>query len=378
MEVVMAYSWSIRCGMNDLVPSTQPLKRFGGMSCIDVMYQRLPLCCRTGQVPASGAIVSKTIAILACPGVQLLDVSGPMDVFAEANRQLGRDCYRLLVVGTAARAIESSSGIRLMPNATIRESPGRLNTLLVAGAPGIADAPVNLSMLDWLRKAARSSQRYGSICSGAFVLAASGLIAGRRITTHWNVAAELMQRYPDLIVETDALYVRDGPVCTAAGVTAGMDLALALVEEDLGRELAMKVAAQLVMFFKRPGGQLQFSRHGAAELTGRSTLQELQRWIGAHPGEDHAIATLADRVGLSPRHFARVFHHEVGMPPAEYVERTRVEAARRLLETGNSAPKRVAADCGYADVNGLRRAFVRRLGVTPADYRRRYQATGRD
>ncbi len=316
----------------------------------------------------------KTIAILACPGVQLLDVSGPLDVFAEANRQAGRARYRLRVVGLSARAIESSSGVRVLPDATVRDPPGRLDTLLVAGAPGIAEAPVQLGLLDWLRRGARGARRYGSICSGAFLLAASGLLEGRRVTTHWNVAAPLQERYPDLLVETDALYVSDGPVRTAAGVTAGMDLALALVEEDLGRELAMRVAAQLVMFFKRPGGQLQFSRRGAAELAGRAALQELQRWIGAHPEADHSVAALAARAGLSPRHFARVFQQELGISPAKYVEQARVEAARRLLENGRDTPKRVAARCGYTDANGLRRAFLRHLGITPAGYRRLYGA----
>ncbi|MET3650465.1 GlxA family transcriptional regulator [Dyella japonica] len=317
--------------------------------------------------------MTRTMAILALPGVQLLDVSGPLDVFAEANRRMGKTVYRPMVVGTSTRAIESSSGVRLMPDLTIREPLPRFDTVLVAGAPGMANAPANLSALDWLRRAARRSRRYGSVCNGALVLAASGLIEGRRITTHWGVVDALRERHAGIDVEPDALYLRDGPVCTAAGVTAGMDLALALVEEDLGRDVAMQVASELVMFFKRPGGQLQFSRHGEAELVGHAAIQELQRWIGANPGEDHSVAALAERAGLSPRHFARVFHQEVGVPPAEYVEQVRVEAARRLLEIGREAPKRVASLCGYADVNGLRRAFMRRLGVTPADYRRMHR-----
>ncbi|KLD64879.1 GlxA family transcriptional regulator [Dyella japonica] len=315
----------------------------------------------------------RTIAILAFPGVQLLDVSGPLDVFAEANRRLGKTVYQPLVVGTSTRAIESSSGVRLMPDLTLRDPLPRFDTVLVAGAPGMAHAPVHLSALDWLRRAARRSRRYGSVCNGALVLAASGLIDGRRITTHWGVVEVMRERHPQIQVEPDALYLRDGPVCTAAGVTAGMDLALALVEEDLGRDVAMQVASELVMFFKRPGGQLQFSRHGEAELAGHAAIQELQRWIGAHPGEDHSVAALAKRAGLSPRHFARVFHQEVGVPPAEYVEQVRVEAARRLLELGQEPPKRVADMCGYADANGLRRAFMRQLGVTPADYRRMHR-----
>jgi transcriptional regulator GlxA family with amidase domain len=315
----------------------------------------------------------RTIAILAFPGVQLLDVSGPLDVFAEANRRVGKPVYQPLVVGISTRAIESSSGVRLMPDLTLRDPLPRFDTVLVAGAPGMANAPVHLSALDWLRRAARRSRRYGSVCNGALVLAASGLIDGRRITTHWGVVDVMRERCPQIQVEPDALYLRDGPVCTAAGVTAGMDLALALVEEDLGREVAMQVAGELVMFFKRPGGQLQFSRHGEAELAGHAAIQELQRWIGAHPGEDHSVAALAQRAGLSPRHFARVFHQEVGVPPAEYVEQVRVEVARRLLELGQEPPKRVASLCGYADANGLRRAFMRQLGVTPADYRRMHR-----
>ncbi|WP_198651434.1 GlxA family transcriptional regulator [Dyella sp. C11] len=317
--------------------------------------------------------MSRIMAILALPGVQLLDVSGPLDVFAEANRRLGRDVYRPMVVGASARAIESSSGVRVMPDLTIRDDPPRFDTVLVAGAPGMARAPSHVSAIQWLQRVAKRSRRYGSVCNGALVLADTGLIEGRRVTTHWGVVDVLKERHPGIDVEADALYVRDGPVCTAAGVTAGMDLALALVEEDLGRDVAMQVASELVMFFKRPGGQLQFSRQGEAALAGHATIQALQRWIGAHPEEDHSVAALAERAGLSARHFARVFHQEVGVPPAEYVEQVRVEVARRLLEAGKEAPKRVAALCGYADVNSLRRAFVRRLGVTPADYRRMHR-----
>lgn len=314
--------------------------------------------------------MSRTVAILACPGTQLLNVSGPLDVLAEANRLRGHEEYQLVVVGTSRRSIESSSGARLMPDASIHDPIEQYDTVLVAGGPGMPAAPLNLAVLEWLRQAATRSRRYGSLCNGAWILAASGLAEGRRVTTHWNVVEPLKAAHPGILVEPDVLYVRDGPVCTAGGVTAGMDLALALVEEDLGHELAMNVASQLVMFFKRPGGQLQFSRHGAAELSGQAVIQELQRWIGANPGEDHSIVALAQRAGLSPRHFSRVFHQEVGVPPAEYVELVRVEAARRLLEAGRYTPKRVAGLCGYADVNGLRRAFRRRLGITPADYRR--------
>jgi transcriptional regulator GlxA family with amidase domain len=313
-----------------------------------------------------------TIAILAPPGVQMLDVSGPADVFAEANRQTGREVYRVTTVGTEPRAITASSGMRFLPDRSVLDDLADLDTLLVAGSPDLPQAAVDLTVVEWMRRQSARARRYGSICSGALLFARTGLLDHRRVTTHWKVASLLAERHPTLTVEADAFVVRDGPVCTAAGVTAGMDLAIALVEEDLGRDVAMAVAAELVVFFRRPGGQMQFSRHGAAAPAGRGALQELQRYVATHPAEDHSVGSMAARVGMSARHFARIFRHEVGMTPAEFVEAMRVEAARRLLEEGNESPKRVAARCGYADVNGLRRAFVRRIGVTPADYRKRH------
>jgi transcriptional regulator GlxA family with amidase domain len=226
-------------------------------------------------------------------------------------------------------------------------------------------------VVDWLRKITPGVRRFGSVCSGAFFLAATGLLNGRRITTHWAVADRLAQAFPSINIDADAIHVRDGRLRTAAGVTAGLDLALTLVEEDLGRDVAMRVAAQLVMFFKRPGGQMQFSRKGETALVGRSALQEAQRWIVSNPAADHSVARLAQRMGLSPRHFARLFRQEVGITPATWVEEARVTAARRLLESGG-APKQAAAQCGFADSDTLRRAFVRVVGITPAEYRKRY------
>lgn len=313
-----------------------------------------------------------TIAILAPPRVQMLDVSGPADVFAEANRQTGREVYRVVTVGTAPLAVTASSGMRFLPDRSVFDDIEQMDTLLVAGSPDLAQAAVDLTVVDWMRRQSARARRYGSICSGALLFARTGLLDGRRVTTHWKVAALLAERHPSLRVEADAFVLRDGPVCTAAGVTAGMDLAIALVEEDLGRDVAMAVAAELVVFFRRPGGQMQFSRGGEAAPAGRGALQELQRYVAAHPAEDHSIASMAARVGMSARHFTRIFRHEVGMTPAGFVEAMRVEAARRMLEDGIDSPKRVAARCGYADVNGLRRAFMRRVGVTPAEYRKRH------
>jgi transcriptional regulator GlxA family with amidase domain len=337
--------------------------------------------------------MTRTIAILAMPGVQLLDVSGPLDVFAEANVQAGKDAYRLCVVSGVADVICSSSGVRLLADYVIGDGDrgvsdwgasdwgasdrgasdrGDIDTLLVAGSPKAAEDRPGPILIEWLRSTAPVARRYGSVCSGAFLLGAAGLLDGRRVTTHWAVAERLAQAYPSATVDEDALYVRDGPLRTAAGVTAGLDLALALIEEDLGRDVAMKVAGQLVMFFKRPGGQMQFSRRGEAGPAGRSALQEVQRWIAANPAEDHSVANLAGRLGLSPRHFARLFRDEVGITPAAWIEAVRVTAARRLLEAGQDAPKQVAARCGFADADTLRRAFVRHVGVTPAEYRKRF------
>lgn len=320
--------------------------------------------------------MAKTVGILALPGMQLLDVSGPLDVFAQANIETGRETYDLRVIACAPGPVRSSSGARLLPDAVAGESDMRLDTLLVAGGPQAWRADPSPALLDWLRGQARLARRFGSVCTGAFVLARAGLLDGRRVTTHWAAAGTLADAYPTLRVDADAIYVRDGKLRTAAGVTAGLDLALALVEEDLGREIARAVAAQLVMYFRRPGGQMQFSRRGEARPAGRSALQEAQRWVAANPAQDHRVAELARRAGLSPRHFARLFRAEVGMTPAAWVELARVSRARELLETGEEVPKQVALKCGFANVDTLRRSFVKHVGVTPAEYRRRHAGPG--
>lgn len=315
----------------------------------------------------------KTVLVLATPGVQLLDVSGPLDVFAEANRQARRSAYRLRGVATRSGPVESSSGVRLLADASTEDGPPRdVHTMLVAGTPDAADASLPADTLEWVRATSRRARRFGSVCSGAFVLAAAGLLDGRRATTHWAVAERLAERYPRVTVDADAFYVRDGRCRTAAGVTAGLDLALAFVEEDLGREVAVRVAAQLVMYFKRPGGQTQFSRDGRAAPAGRSVLQELQRWVIANPAEPHRVPELARRAGLSPRHFARLFRNEIGTTPALWVQSARVTAARHVLELPDASPKEAAKRCGFADLHVMRRAFLRFVGVTPAQYRKRF------
>ena len=316
---------------------------------------------------------TKTVVLLALPGVQLLDVAGPLDVFAEANVQASQTVYKLLIAAAWPGPITSSSGVRLMPDRIIdRDIDESIDTLLIAGCPNAAETPLSGLVASWLKRRAPRARRFGSVCSGAFFLAEAGLLDGRRVTTHWAVAEQLAARYPSVKVEPDAIQISDGKLRTAAGVTAGLDLALALVEEDLGRSIAMKVASQLVMFFKRPGGQMQYSRKGEAVPVGRAALQELQRWVAANPALDHSVASLAGRMELSSRHFARLFRNEVGATPAAWVDEARVSAARSLLEKGTEAPKQVASHCGFKDADILRRAFVRRVGVTPAEYRKRF------
>jgi transcriptional regulator GlxA family with amidase domain len=215
-------------------------------------------------------------------------------------------------------------------------------------------------------------RRIGSVCSGAFILAEAGLLDGRRATTHWGWCKELAQRYPRVKVDPDPIFVRDGSIYTSAGVTAGMDLALALVEEDHGRELALRVARQLVLFLRRPGGQSQFSAQLAVQAADREPLRELQAWIADHLNQDLSVEALADRVAMSPRNFARVFSREVGVTPARFVEQARVEAARRRLEESAHGVDAIASQCGFGTAESMRRAFLRRLHVPPSAYRHRF------
>jgi len=313
------------------------------------------------------------IAILAFPRFQLLDVAGPADVFAEAARQLGDpQAYQVQVISAREGLLTSSSGLRLAIDATVATHQGAIDTLLVAGSPDIDDMASDAQLQNWLRRQTLTVRRYGSVCTGAFVLAATGLLEGKRVVTHWNSTARLAADYPGTCVEADAIYLKDGKLFTSAGVTAGMDLALAMIEEDHGRELALRVARGLVMFLKRPGGQSQFSAHLAAQTAERSGIRELLDYILANPKDDLSVPALASRAGMSERSFARVFRSETGTTPAEFVEKVRIDAARRLAEESDLPAKRLADAVGYANVDGFRRAFGRRLGVSLVEYRKRF------
>jgi len=315
----------------------------------------------------------RRVVIVVFPWVQSLDVLGPAEVFGTATRIAGGDGYEVEVVAGAAGPLRTSS-VSLHPDLTFDECRGPIDTLLVAGGRGVHEAGRDESFVAWLTAAAGRSRRVGSVCTGAFMLARAGLLDGRRATTHWASCDELSRRHPEVTVEADPIFVRDGNVVTSAGVTAGMDLALALVEEDLGREIALETARWLVMFVKRPGGQAQFSAQLAAQMAEREPLRELQQWIPDHLDADLSVPALARRACMSERHFARAFRDETGMTPAVYVEAARVERARIALETGELPVETVARQAGFGTVETMRRAFRRRVGVSPAGYRSRFRS----
>ncbi len=286
--------------------------------------------------------MTRRIAIVGFPGAQSLDIVGPLEVFAGADRAAGgaRPAYRVELLAPGGEPILCSSGLTLVPDAGVRGRRGAIDTLVVAGGEGTRQAMSDPGLLRAIGSLARRSRRVTSVCTGAFLLGAAGLLDGRRATTHWRWCDLLARQFPRTRVEPDRIFVRDGELWTSAGVTAGMDLALALVEADLGRDLALEVARHLVVFVRRSGGQSQFSAQLAAQVAERDPLRDLQTWIQEHPDATLSVPSLAARAGMSPRNFARVFRREVGVTPAAYVEQVRVELARRLLETGGGFDRR--------------------------------------
>jgi transcriptional regulator GlxA family with amidase domain len=309
------------------------------------------------------------VAIVVFPGVQPLDAVGPHEVFAGANR-LGGD-YDVDLVAPTAGAVVAESGLTL--HAEPLGAPDTVDTLLLAGGAGVRAAADDADLVAWVGETAVHAERVATVCSGTFLAAAAGLCDGRRVTTHWARAEQLARRHPRAEVDPDPIYQRDGDLWTSAGVTAGIDLALALVEEDHGPEAAQTIARWLVMFLRRPGGQSQFAVPVWAEPAPPGPVRQAQDLVHADPGADWRVAELADRVGLSPRHFSRAFTEQVGQSPGHYVATVRVEAARRLLEQEPRATTAtVARRCGFGTAESLRRAFLRRLGVPPEQYRRRF------
>jgi transcriptional regulator GlxA family with amidase domain len=310
------------------------------------------------------------------PDAQILDASGPVEVFSLANR-LGRERgprYEVTVVAPEAGPVATSSGLPLVAGRSIRQATGPVDTLIVAGGLGTRAAMRDARLVSWIRRTAPRARRVASVCSGAFLLGEAGLLDGRCATTHWALCDALQRRYSRSRVEPDPIFVRDGKVSTSAGVTAGMDLALELVEEDGGRDLALSVARWLVMFLRRPGGQSQFSVQLRSQVAERRGLRDLQTWIAEHLADDCSVPALARRAGMSPRNFARAFQREIGVTPAAYVEAQRVEEARRLLETADLSVAEVAAACGFGRVETMHRAFRRGVRVSPGQYRRHFRA----
>ncbi|MBV9883504.1 MAG: DJ-1/PfpI family protein [Sphingomonadaceae bacterium] len=318
------------------------------------------------------------VSIFAPPDVHLLEIAGVRDALFEANRKLqSGEPYRVRLVSEHGTPMESASGMTFVPDAGLREATEPSDTLIVAGAYDVPDRQSE-EVTRWLRAQAAQSRRYGSACTGAFLLARAGLLSGRCVTTHWQYAERLAAEHPDIRVEPDRIFVRDGPVFSSAGVAAAIDLTFSLIEEDHGRALALWVARRLVVFMKRPGGQSQFSMALTAQTAAVGPIDRIRLHIHENPRGGLGLAALAEVAGTSPRNLARLFNSELGMSPAAYVELTRVDIARRLLE-GTAWPiKMIAHSAGFGSTATLRRAFLRRIGVTPLEYRQRFQTTSDD
>ncbi|HEX4986580.1 MAG TPA: helix-turn-helix domain-containing protein [Burkholderiales bacterium] len=319
----------------------------------------------------------RVVEVVAFPGAQLLDVAGPLQVFASANdalRAAGRPpAYAVRVVAESS-PVPTSSGLCLVvrrPGA----AGGAIDTLIVSGGAGVHEAARDRRLLTWLRRRATRAKRVASVCSGAWLLAAAGLLDGRRAVTHWDECGALAHAHPKVRVEVDPIFIEDGKVWTSAGVTAGIDMSLAMVERDVGHAVAIAVARDLVVFLKRPGGQSQFSTALSLQH-GDDRLDRLHGWIAGNLAADLSVPALAARAGMSERTFLRYYAAATGRTPARAVESLRVEAARQLLATTRVPVKRVAARCGFGSEETMRRSLLRQAGVTPGEYRARFSSAG--
>jgi transcriptional regulator GlxA family with amidase domain len=328
------------------------------------------------KLPRSAPSRVRVVELLTFPLVQLLDVTGPAQVFASANDFVltsgGLPPYELKVVAQGGAQVTASAGLKLSTQSLPLEGSA-VDTLMVAGGRGVEAAAADPVIVDWVQMRAKRARRIASVCTGAFLLAASGLLDGRRAATHWSHCAELARRYPKVRVESDPIFVHDGSVWSSAGVTAGIDLALALVEEDLGPTVALAVARFLVVFMKRPGGQAQFSTALALQAAD-DKFGALHEWINKHLGDDLPLPVLAEQAGMSERSFSRHYAEATGLTPARAIERLRVEAARRLLAESGLPAKRISQRCGFGSEETMRRSFLRLLAVTPQEYRTRFSA----
>jgi transcriptional regulator GlxA family with amidase domain len=317
----------------------------------------------------------RTVAVAIFPGVQALDVAGPVDVFSEANQFLpDEQRYEVTLLSAERGAVRASNGMTLTADATFEQTNQTFDLALVAGGPALPDSEPEARLTHWLGNVAARCRRYGSICTGAFALGHAGLLDERNVTTHWQHAAQLATRFPRARVDYDRIYLRDEGLVTSAGVTAGIDLSLALVAEDHGPRTALAVAKRLVVFAQRQGGQSQFSPYLTAPADETSPVARVQAHVMEHIGENFTVKQLADVAGMSARNFARIFVQETNVTPHEFVERARVDAARKQLESTAAALKTIAYDCGFGTADRMRIVFARRIGVTPMQYRERFRS----
>ncbi|THK34099.1 GlxA family transcriptional regulator [Ensifer sp. MPMI2T] len=319
-------------------------------------------------------MAKQVVAIAIHEGVQALDVAGPVDVFTEANNFVdASDRYETILVAADRDPLRASNGMRLLGDVTFEDARGGFDVILVAGGPSLPVAAPDPRLVEWMKAAPWHSSVYGSICTGAFVLGHAGLLDERRVTTHWQDAQALAARFPKAKVEPDLIYVRDGRLITSAGVTAGIDLALALVGQRHGADTALKVAKRLVVVAQRQGGQSQFSPYLTAPADPASPIARVQDHVMANIGARHTLGSLAEAARMSTRNFARHFVQETGTTPHEFIERARVDAARMKLEGSDLPLKAVAYDCGFGSADRMRIVFTARLGVTPAQYRANFR-----
>ena len=319
-------------------------------------------------------MAERRVVMVAMPCQEVVEIGGTLDIFHAANLYLPENRGYAVDIVSPVATVCAWGAFRLAADRSYRSVRGDIDTLIVTGVDRPDDARRDPDLLRWLARTAPRVRRVVGLCTGTFVLAEARLLDGRRATTHWMDCDELARRFPHIAVQRDPIYVRDGSMYTSAGSTAGLDLVLALVEEDVGRRVALQVAQRMVFFLKRPGGQAQFSAQLSTQMAEREPLRELQAWIFDHPGADLSIDTLADRVSMSPRNFFRVFVNEVGMTPGRFVERVRLEAARRMLEETSRGIPDIAVACGFGSPETMRLAFRRALGVNPKGYRSRFHS----
>ncbi|OTG88042.1 AraC family transcriptional regulator [Acinetobacter sp. ANC 4558] len=316
---------------------------------------------------------NKIIAFFALPDVQLLDMAGPMDVFSEANRQFQKNYYQTILISPTSEILQTSCHLKIIPDYSIYDELPNIDTLLVSGSPNMPETHVNQVIIDWLIYMNHQVKRLGSVCTGTFLLAKTNLLTNKQVTTHWSVANQLQQRYPEIFVNSESFCLQDESIYTSAGVTSGIDLALYLVEQDLGREIARKTAMHLVTLFKRQGSQRQFSDKFGVTPHGRTVLNHLEAWVTSHIKENITVLHLAEKIGITPRHLSRIFNKEMGLSPIKWLQEIRLKYATQLLRDNTMSLKKVATECGLKNEQSLRSLFVKNLNMTPTEYKKIYQ-----